>query len=77
MGYIDTVGIGRALLAYPDVLAVATEKGRIDRRLLCRTFSDCTTGPRMGLPSGCYPLDPYYKQSPQAPRLKALAKGRE
>jgi len=76
MGYVDSVGIGRALLAYPDVLAVATETGRIDRRLLCRTFSDCTTGPRMGLPSGCYPLDPYYKGSPQAPRLRALAKGR-
>ena len=31
----------------------------LDRRLVCRTFSDCTTAPRNGLVSGCYPLVPY------------------
>ena len=36
-----------------DVLA-----GRpLDRDAICRTFSDCTTAPRNGLVSGCYPLD--------------------
>ncbi|NMC21576.1 MAG: hypothetical protein GYA33_14295, partial [Thermogutta sp.] len=39
---------------------------------LCRTFSDCTTGPRNGLVSGCYPLDPYYKSLPEHARLKEI-----
>ena len=73
-GYVDSVGLGRTLLSYPALLADATARGAIDRRLLCRTFSDCTTGPRNGLPSGCYPLDPYYKQSPDAEALR-LVKG--
>ena len=29
---------------------------------VCRTFSDCTTAPRNGLVSGCYPLDAHYKE---------------
>ncbi len=37
----------------------------LDRKRLCRTFSDCTTAPRQGLVSGCYPLDDYYKALPQ------------
>ena len=40
------------------------------RKRLCRTFSDCTTAPRNGLVSGCYPLDPFYKGRPER---KALA----
>ncbi len=61
-GCADSVGLGRMMLSYPhmptDVLA-----GRpLNRRLLCRTFSDCTTAPRNGLVSGCYPLDDFYKQ---------------
>ena len=71
-GHVDSVGLGRMLLAYPQMLADATEKGRLDRRLICRTFSDCTTAPRNGLPSGCYPLDEYYKRSEHALRLKAI-----
>ena len=30
------------------------------RARICRTFSDCTSGPRNGLVSGCFPLDPFY-----------------
>jgi hypothetical protein len=37
--------------------------------MICRTFSDCTTGPRNGLVSGCYPLDPFYKEHPQRVEL--------
>jgi hypothetical protein len=49
-----------------DVLA-----GRpLQRKLFCRTFSDCTTGPRLGLVSGCYPLDPLYATHPDAARVK-------
>ena len=43
-------------------------------KLLCRTFSDCTTAPRNGLVSGCYPLDPFYVKHPQAIELKAIKK---
>jgi NADPH2 dehydrogenase len=78
-GRVDSVGLGRMLLAYPGLLADATRRGKLARRQICRTFSDCTTAPRNGLPSGCYPLDPYYKGSSNAARLeglKALGAGR-
>jgi len=42
---------------------------------ICRTFSDCTTAPRNGLVSGCYPLDPFYKARPEAKELAILKKG--
>lgn len=73
-GYVDSVGIGRAVLSYPRMLADAVEGKPFDTRLVCRTFSDCTTAPRNGLPSGCYPLDHYYKCSKEAPALKEIKK---
>jgi hypothetical protein len=39
---------------------------RLRRKSICRTFSDCTTGPRLGMVSGCYPLDPFYMAKPEA-----------
>ena len=45
------------VLAYPDIFTDALTKGRLEARRICRTFSDCTTAPRNGLISGCYPLD--------------------
>ncbi|MBL8187920.1 MAG: NADH:flavin oxidoreductase, partial [Acidobacteria bacterium] len=45
---------------------------KLQTKRICRTFSDCTTGPRNGLVSGCYPLDPFYKVHPQAEELKAI-----
>jgi 2,4-dienoyl-CoA reductase-like NADH-dependent reductase (Old Yellow Enzyme family) len=74
-GAVDSVGIGRAVLSYPRILADAAEKGTLEMRNICRTFSDCTTAPRNGLRSGCYPLDDYYKQTPEAPQLKQIKKG--
>ncbi|NDE97998.1 MAG: NADH:flavin oxidoreductase, partial [Verrucomicrobia bacterium] len=59
-GWADMIGIGRAVLSYPNMLADAATKGEIEKRFICRTFSDCTTAPRNGLISGCYPLDKYY-----------------
>ncbi len=73
-GYVDSVGIGRAVLSYPKLFADATGSGRLETRLLCRTFSDCTTAPRNGLRSGCYPLDDYYKGHEDAAKLRALKK---
>ena len=73
-GDVDSVGLGRMLLAYPDVLADAVEHGQYATKRVCRTFSDCTTAPRNGLVSGCYPLDEYYKRSPEAEVLKQIKK---
>jgi NADPH2 dehydrogenase len=59
------MGLGRMALTYPEMLWDATKGRAIDRKRIYGTFSDCTTAVRNGLPSGCYPLDSYYKQSPQ------------
>ncbi len=69
-GWIDAVGIGRMTLSYPELPRDCLEHGQLHRKRVCRTFSDCTTGPRKGLVSGCYPLDPYYKALPEAKQLK-------
>ena len=73
-GWADCVGLGRMLLAYPTLLLDVIEGRPLQRKSVCRTFSDCTTAPRAGLPSGCYPLDSYYKQSEAANKLKAMKK---
>jgi NADPH2 dehydrogenase len=70
-GWVDFIGMGRMILSYPGLLLDASEGRTIQHRLVCRTFSDCTTAPRKGLPSGCYPLDEYYKDSELAGRLKS------
>jgi 2,4-dienoyl-CoA reductase-like NADH-dependent reductase (Old Yellow Enzyme family) len=74
-GWVDSVGLGRMVLSYPELLRDVLEGRAIEHKRICRTFSDCTTAPRNGLPSGCYPLDSYYKQSEGARVLKQL-KGR-
>jgi 2,4-dienoyl-CoA reductase-like NADH-dependent reductase (Old Yellow Enzyme family) len=73
-GWVDFVGLGRMVLTYPEFLWEASECGEIQRKRICRTFSDCTTAPRKGLPSGCYPLDEYYKDSDLAEKLKEAKK---
>jgi 2,4-dienoyl-CoA reductase-like NADH-dependent reductase (Old Yellow Enzyme family) len=77
-GWVDSVGLGRMVLSYPQALWDVLSGEPLKHRLLCRTFSDCTTAPRKGLPSGCYPLDGYYNKSDAARLLEALkAKGRK
>jgi 2,4-dienoyl-CoA reductase-like NADH-dependent reductase (Old Yellow Enzyme family) len=61
---IDVAGIGRMALSYHDLPADILGGEVVDRRRLCRTFSDCTTAPRSGFVSGCFPLDDYYKAMP-------------
>ena len=76
-GHVDIVGLGRMVLSYPHMLADATTNGKLSEpKLICRTFSDCTTAPRNGLRSGCYPLDDYYKTFEDAPQLKAVKSGK-
>jgi NADPH2 dehydrogenase len=72
---VDVIGIGRMALSYPDLPADVLAGRTLDRRRICRTFSDCTTAPRNGLVSGCYPLDPAYKTHPDRPQL-VIAKRR-
>ncbi len=71
-GMADSVGFGRMVLSYPTMPADMLAGRSLTRNLLCRTFSDCTTAPRNGLISGCYPLDPHYKKLPEAEQLKAV-----
>jgi 2,4-dienoyl-CoA reductase-like NADH-dependent reductase (Old Yellow Enzyme family) len=75
--HVDFVGLGRMVLSYPHIFADATSAGKLlEPKLICRTFSDCTTAPRNGLRSGCYPLDDYYKTFEDAPRLKEIKSGK-
>ncbi|MBV8858039.1 MAG: NADH:flavin oxidoreductase [Acidobacteria bacterium] len=76
-GWVDSVGLGRMVLSYPALPLDVLGGRALRRRLICRTFSDCTTAPRNGLPSGCYPLDPFYRETEAAARLKQLKRGRE
>ena len=69
VGSVDVVGLGRMALSYPDLPADVLAGRTLDRRRVCRTFSDCTTAPRNGLVSGCYPLDPAYKTHPDRDQL--------
>jgi 2,4-dienoyl-CoA reductase-like NADH-dependent reductase (Old Yellow Enzyme family) len=69
-GLCDFVGLGRIALSYPDLPVDVLNGSPLQRGSLCRTFSDCTTGPRMGLVSGCYPLDPFYADRPEAVRIR-------
>jgi 2,4-dienoyl-CoA reductase-like NADH-dependent reductase (Old Yellow Enzyme family) len=71
-GWVDAVGLGRIVLSYPELPRDILEDRPLDRKRFCRTFSDCTTGPRNALPSGCYPLDAHYKNSEAGARLRAI-----
>jgi hypothetical protein len=71
-GWTDLVGLGRMTLSYPGILAEAVERGAVATKLICRTFSDCTTAPRNGLISGCYPLDKHYSAKPEFQKLKEI-----
>ena len=71
-GWVDCVGLGRMVLTYPGLPLDVISGREMQRKRICRTFSDCTTAPRAGLPSGCYPLDEHYRQSEDAVRLKDL-----
>jgi 2,4-dienoyl-CoA reductase-like NADH-dependent reductase (Old Yellow Enzyme family) len=73
-GRADSVGLGRMVLTYPEIVADIIEGRPLQRNRICRTFSDCTTAPRSGLVSGCYPLDPFYKKRVEADILKTLKK---
>jgi 2,4-dienoyl-CoA reductase-like NADH-dependent reductase (Old Yellow Enzyme family) len=70
--WVDVIGLGRMVLSYPELPLDVLSGRELQRKRICRTFSDCTTAPRNGLPSGCYPLDPHYKQSIDGAQLKQI-----
>jgi len=72
--WTDMIGLGRMTLSYPGILADAVASGTLATKSICRTFSDCTTAPRNGLISGCYPLDKYYSAKPEFQKLKEIKK---
>lgn len=73
-GWTDMVGLGRMMLSYPEMAADVLAGRPLQRKRLCRTFSDCTTAPRNGMISGCFPLDTHYKKSPQMAQLTLIKK---
>src|SRR4051794_6933573 len=73
-GAAASVGIGRGMLSYPHMPADVLAGRALETSRLCRTFSDCTTAPRNGLISGCYPLDDFYKDLPERVELAAIKK---
>ena len=71
-GMVDFVGLGRMALACPELPADVLAGRPLQRKLLCRTFSDCTTAPRHNLVSGCFPLDDFYSQRAEAQTLAEI-----
>lgn len=74
-GGVDFVGLGRMTLSYPEMPLDVLAGRPLARKLVCRTFSDCTTAPRNGMVSGCYPLDELYKTRPERERLETIKRG--
>ena len=76
-GFVDFVGIGRMVLSYPEMPQDHLAGRPFVRKKICRTFSDCTTGPRNGMRSGCYPLDPEYRSREEAKKVRELRPNRK
>lgn len=76
-GMTDFVGLGRMILAYPEFPHDVLSGKPLQRKRICRTFSDCTTAPRNGIVSGCYPLDDFYKQMNEYEQLMQIKKSTE
>lgn len=71
-GGVDSVGLGRMVLSYPDLPVDVLAGRKLQHKRICRTFSDCTSGPRNGMISGCYPLDEHYRQLDERKELDAI-----
>lgn len=62
-GRVNIVGVGRATLAQPDWVRELLDRGKLDRKRVCRTFSYCTAlmraknHPLGQYETGCPPFD--------------------
>jgi 2,4-dienoyl-CoA reductase-like NADH-dependent reductase (Old Yellow Enzyme family) len=70
----DFIGLGRMMLAYPDIVADILKARTLDKKRICITNSDCITAPRSGLVSGCFSRDPFYKARPEFKKLRQIKK---
>jgi 2,4-dienoyl-CoA reductase-like NADH-dependent reductase (Old Yellow Enzyme family) len=76
-GRVDLVGVGRALLSYPDEVRRILQEGEAQPSrgcVICTGDSACTTGPRLGLKSGCI-YDPHYADTNREISRKLSAMG--
>ncbi len=73
-GKFDFAGMGRMVIAYPEMPADSLAGGPLQTKRICRTFGDCTTAPRNGMVSGCYPLDEFYRAKPECKCVQELKK---
>jgi len=76
-GMADAIGLGRMMLAYPDIVADILNAKPLDTKRICITDSDCTTAPRNGIVSGCYTRDGFYKTRPEYKDLNKVKKTRK
>jgi 2,4-dienoyl-CoA reductase-like NADH-dependent reductase (Old Yellow Enzyme family) len=76
-GWVDVVGLGRMVLSYPGMPHDTLTDGALNTRKICRTFSDCTTAPRNGLISGCYPHDDAYKQTDAGRQVRDIKRAQD
>ena len=60
------------MLSYPHLPADVLSGRPLRTEQVCRTFSDCTTAPRNGMVSGCYPLDDEYQARPERVEIAAV-----
>ena len=65
------------VLSYPELPADVLVGDPLRRKRICRTFSDCTTAPRKGMISGCFPLDPYYKTLDEFKQLRDIKRAQK
>jgi 2,4-dienoyl-CoA reductase-like NADH-dependent reductase (Old Yellow Enzyme family) len=72
----DFIGLGRMMLAYPDIVADILTARPLDKKRICLTNSDCTTAPRGGLVSGCFSRDPFYRARPEFKNLHQIKKAK-
>ena len=73
-GWADLVGLGRMVLSYPELPADVLAMGKWHENSSVAPSAIAPRRRATGWSSGCYPLDPYYRQLPEAERLRALKK---
>jgi len=59
-------------LCYPEMVVDMLGGRMLKRKLMCRTCEDCMSAPRLGLVSGCYALDNFYRSRPEYQQLQQL-----
>ena len=60
-GWVDSIGLGRMVLSYPELPADVLAGRTMARKRCVARLVTGTTSARKGMVSGCYPLDPFYK----------------